>query len=56
MVNGVDYVNNRRRLIDIRERIRERWTENRNQMWKELADKVDKRRNPPVTGRKYAEC
>ena len=52
----MDFVNNKRRLIVLRERIKERWVVKRNQMWKDLADKVDKKRNPRVTGRKYAEC
>ena len=46
MVNGIDYVNNRRRLTALRERIRERCTEKRNQMWRDLVTKVDTKRTP----------
>ena len=42
MVNGVDYANNRRRLTVMGERIRERWIENRNRMWRDLVNKTDK--------------
>ena len=30
----------------MRERIKERWMEKRNQMWEDLVDKIDKRRTP----------
>ena len=46
MVNGVDYVNNRQRLTVLRERIRERWLENRNRMWRDLVNKIDKKKTP----------
>ena len=46
MVNGVEFVNNKRRLIVLRERIKERWVVKKNQMWKDLVDKADKRRHP----------
>ena len=46
MVNGINYVNNRRRLTASRERIRERWIVKRNQMWRDLVTKVDTKRTP----------
>ena len=44
--NGIDYNLNRRKLLEVRERIREIWRESRNEMWKELVHKTDVERNP----------
>ena len=46
MANGINYIENRRRLIRLKETLREKWIEKRNLMWKELIDKMDKERDP----------
>ena len=46
MVNGIAYVENRRRLTRMREKLREKWIEKRNLIWKKLIDKTDKERDP----------
>ena len=41
MVNEMNYTNNRRKLNGLRERIREKWIERRNQMQRDLVKKID---------------
>ena len=46
IANGMEYNLNKRRLVEVRERMRERWKEKRNEMWSEMLSKIDVERNP----------
>ena len=46
MVNGMDYLRNRGKLVQLREEIRTEWEEKRIEMWRDLVERTDKERHP----------
>ena len=46
--NGIKFMENKRKLNRLREELREKWKEKRENMWRELIAKTDIERNPRV--------
>ena len=48
MVNGINYLRNKRKLIQLRENIKAKWEEKRNEMWRDLVRRTDVEKDPSI--------